>query len=140
MQVGAGHRNKVFDPAGHRTPQPMDRTTRDITILHRFGDDADGKKVVNLVNRDALPQQLLMDTVVALDAALYPRIHAVLFQLFANHAFNLLQKVLTALAPRLDSIVHPLVTDGIPLPKRQTFQLAAHLAPPPPLPHPTQYL
>ena len=52
VAVGAGHGDEVLDAAGDRPPQRVDQAEDGVTVLHVLGDDADGEKVIDLVEGD----------------------------------------------------------------------------------------
>ena len=57
-------------------PFVVDHAQRGVAVLHRIGDDAQGQQIVNLVERDLLPLQLLKNRIGALDAAFDARRNA----------------------------------------------------------------
>ena len=76
VQVGPRNRDEVLDAAGNRAPLVVDHAERGVAVLHRIGDDAQGQQIVDLVERDLLALQLLVDRIGALDAAVHARRNA----------------------------------------------------------------
>src|SRR6476661_9261032 len=113
VEIRPRHGDKGFDPAGHRAPQVVDDAEYGVTVLQRTGDDAHGAEIVNLVDRDALALQFLVNTVQALDAALDPCLNAGFFQLVADDALHLGEKSFTLLATGVDRFFYLLVRKGI---------------------------
>ena len=70
VEVGPGHRDEVLDAAGDGTPDGVKQAEDGVAVLHGLADDADGEKVVDLVDGDLLVGELLLDGVEALDAPL----------------------------------------------------------------------
>ncbi len=106
----------------------MNRPQHRIAILHRFGDDADGQQVVNLIKGDALADHLLVDAVQPLDAALDHSFHDVFLQLLLKGLDHAGQELLSRLAAGFHGGVNLVVADGIDITEGQIFEFAAHLA------------
>ena len=59
VAVGPRHRDEVLDAARHRRPRLVDDAERGVAVLHAVGDDAQRDEVVDLLELDLLPLQLL---------------------------------------------------------------------------------
>ena len=70
VSVGPGHADEVLDATGDGRPLGVEQAEDGPTIVFRLADDADGEQVVDLVDRDLLRGELLLDGVEALDARL----------------------------------------------------------------------
>ncbi len=81
VEVVARDGDEVLDAPRHRPPLVVNDAQHGVAIGFRLRDDAQRQHVVNLVDRDALPLQLLPDAVHALDARFHPRLDLVLAQL-----------------------------------------------------------
>ena len=81
----------------------MDRAQCAVAILHRVRDDADCEQVVNLIHRDALAQQLLVNRVEPLDAPINAdRIHSIFIELQPNQFHGFFEERLPAFATLFD--------------------------------------
>ena len=85
VAVRARHRDEVLEAARNRRPHLMDDAQHAVAVLDAGRDDAERDEVVDLIERDALPLQLLVDRPEALDAPVDPdhgnlRVTEVLFQ------------------------------------------------------------
>ena len=76
IQIGPRNGDEILDPAGNRMPFVVDHAQRRVAVLYRIGDDAHRQQIVDLVQRDLLPLQLLEDRIGALDAAIDARRNA----------------------------------------------------------------
>ena len=70
IAVRPRHRDEVLEPPRHRRPHLMDDAEHGVAVLHVPGDHPQRQEVVDLIERDVLALQLLMDRPEALDAAL----------------------------------------------------------------------
>ena len=68
VEVRARDGDEVFDAPRHRPPGVVDDAQRRIGILHRVGNNAQREQVVDLVNRNLLPLELVVDAVKPFDA------------------------------------------------------------------------
>ena len=102
IQVGARNGDEVLDAPGNGPPLVVDDAQGGVAVLHAVGDDAHGQHVVDLLDRDLLPLQLLVDRVSALDAALDARRNAFAAQNHVHVILDLLEEILVGLAARFD--------------------------------------
>ena len=84
VKVGPRHGDEILDASRNRPPQVVNDAEHGVAVLQRSRNDAHGAKVVDLVDRDALALQFLVNAVEALDAAFDPRLNARLFQLVGD--------------------------------------------------------
>ena len=75
-------------------PLVVNYTQRRVAVLHRVSDDTNGQHIVDLVERDTLPLELLIHRVSTLDPALNPRRHIFARQLLLNMTSNLVEPAL----------------------------------------------
>ena len=81
VEVGPGHGYEIFDASRHRPPQVVNDAEHGVAILHGRRDHAHGAQIVDLLDRDALPLQLFVDTEQPLDPAFDGGSDARFFQL-----------------------------------------------------------
>ena len=84
VEIRARNRDEILDPARHGGPFVVNHAERAVAVLDGVGDDADGKQVVDLVERDLLALELLVDGIGTLDA----RFHAGRNALAAEFGFH----------------------------------------------------
>src|SRR6185312_2174009 len=80
IEIGTRNGDEVLDAAGHGPPLVMDYAQRAVAVLHRIRNDAKAEKIVDLIERDLLALQLLIDGVSPFDAGLHPRRNALAAQ------------------------------------------------------------
>ena len=128
VEIVARDGDEVFDAARHRPPLIVNDAQHGVAIGFRLRDDAQRQHVVDLVDRDVLPLQLLPDAVDALDAGFHPRLDLVFLQLLLDEALHFGQKRFAFLAARLDGVLDLVVGDGIDVLEGEVFEFAANFA------------
>src|SRR6185312_8923035 len=128
IQVRPRHRDEVLDAPRHRPPDAMDSAQRGIAVVYRFGDDADGEQVIDLVYRDALPLQFLMNAVEPLDAMVDAGFDGILFELFLYEFDRLLQEGIALFTPRVHLLFDLLVPNRVDVLKCEVFEFAANFS------------
>ena len=88
IAIGAGDGDEVLDAAGDGTPECVDEAEDGVAGSNILGDDADGEKIVDLVEGNLRALQLLIDGVEALDAPLDAGFDVVFAQLFDEGIFH----------------------------------------------------
>ena len=127
IAVGAGNCDEVLDAAGHGTPQRVNQTEDRVTRGDVLGDDADGEEIVDLVERNLGPLQLLVDGIEALDAPLHARLDVVFAKLLGKHVFDVVQELFAIDAACFDCLGKLLVADRIGVTEGEVFKFAAYL-------------
>ena len=69
VHIGLGHADIVLETARHRPEESVDHPQSLIALGHRLEDDAEGQKVVELIQGDLLGLEFAVDAVVMLQAA-----------------------------------------------------------------------
>ena len=69
VAVRPRHRDEVLEPSRHRRPHLVDDAEHRVAVLDAARDHAQREEVVDLIERDLLPLELLVDRPEALDAA-----------------------------------------------------------------------
>ena len=133
VQVGTGNGDEILDAARHGPPGIVNDAQGGIAIFHAVGEDADSQQVVNLIDADLLPLQLLPDAEQALDAPVDARRDGMLLQLGIDQRAHLFQEFLADLAPALDRLFHVLEGLRFEMAKRQVFEFAANFPHPQPV-------
>ncbi len=128
IKIRPRDRNEILDPAGHRRPFVVDHAQRAVAVLHRVGDDADGEQIVDLVERDLLPFELLIDGVGALHAGFHARRNALAAKFGFDRAAHALEVFFVGGALGFDRLRNFRPGFGIEIPEGQIFQFAADLA------------
>ena len=114
---------------GHRRPRLVDDAERGVAVPHRAGDDAQRDQVVDLVEVDLLPLQLLVDAEQTLDAPVdLDDRHLRLVELGGDRLPQLLDHPFGGAAPRLDLLAQRLVGLRLEVPERQLLELVLDLA------------
>src|ERR1700674_4203885 len=67
IKVRARDCYKIFDPSGYGPPGVVNDSQDGVAIFYAVGNDADCQEVINLVDSDVLPLELLPNAVEALD-------------------------------------------------------------------------
>ena len=104
VEIGPRDGDEVLDAAGDGPPLVVNHAQRGVAVLHRIGDDAQRHQVVDLVDGDLLPAQLLEDRVGALDAAFDARRNAFVAQLRFHRLADFGQELLVRVAARFDGL------------------------------------
>ena len=128
IKIRPRHGNEILDAPRHRPPQVVNDAEHRIAILQRTRNHAHGAQVVDLVDRDALALQFLVNAVEALDAAFDARLDAGFFQLVGDGLLHFGEEGFALLAAGVDRFFHLLVTQGIEEAEAEIFELAANLA------------
>src|SRR5215831_539983 len=87
VEILSRYRDHVFESPGYRFPRGMDHAECGIAILDRFGDQANRDQVIDLIYRNVLPFQFLINRIEPFDSALdmqqgYSRsLHQVIYSL-----------------------------------------------------------
>ena len=132
VAVGPRHGDEVLDAAGHRAPEVVEHAEGGVAVGYGRHHDAQGHEVVDLVEVDALPAQLLVDGVEALDAPLQGRLEARRLELLRDRALDLLDEVGGLLPPPLDPRGQALVGIGVEVLEGEVLELVLDLAHPQP--------
>ena len=128
VQVRPRDGDEVLDAAGDGVPLVVDDAERGVAVAHRVGDDAHAEQVVDFVDGDLLPVQLLIDRPGALDAALDAGRDLVPAELELDGRADLLEDLLAGLAAGLDDRDQLLELVGVQVAEGQVLQLAAQFA------------
>ena len=128
VKVGTRHGNEILDAPWNRPPEVMDDAKHGVAILQRTCDDAHGAQVVDLVDRNALALQFLVDAVEPFDAAFDARLNARLFELVGNRRLHLGEESLAFLAAGVDGFFHLLVAQRIEEAESKVLEFAANFA------------
>ena len=128
VEVGPRDGDEVLDAAGNGPPLVVDHAQRGVAVLHRVGDDAQGHQVVDLVDGDLLPPQLLKHGVGPLHAAVDAGGNALAPELGFHGLADLVEELLVGVAARLDGGQDLFVGVGLEVLEGEVFQLAADLA------------
>ena len=106
----------------------MDHAQRAVAVLYRVGNDAQGEKIVNLIERNLLALELLVDRVSALDAGFHARRDAFTPQFGFHGAAHALEVLFVGGALAVDGARDFGVGFRIEIAEREIFQFAADLA------------
>src|ERR1700733_14970608 len=128
IKIWPRHGNEILDTSRHRPPDIVDNSEHGVAILQGPRDYAHGKEIVDLIDGNVLPLQLLVNAVKALDAAFDLCLDAGLFQLVVNDGLHLGEKDFALFAASVDGLFNLLVACGIKKQKAQVFQLAANFS------------
>ena len=128
IKIRPRHRDEVLDPARDRTPQVVNNAEHGVAVLHRIGDHPHGEEVVDLVDADALAQQLFVDAEEALDAALNSSRNAGFLQAVAQHAFDPRHEGFALLSARFHGRLHLFIADRVHVAEAEILQFAADLS------------
>src|SRR5580658_8230854 len=128
IEIRPRHGDEILDASRHRPPQVVNDTEHGVAILQRTRDDAHGTQVVNLVHRNVLALQFLVDAVEPLDPAFHARLDAGFLQLLRDGDLHLGEESLALLAAGVDGFFHLLETYGIEKAEAEIFEFAANLA------------
>src|ERR1051326_8018714 len=126
IKIRPWHSNEVFDTSRDGPPEVVYYAEHGVAILHGVGDHAHRVEVVNLIDADFLPYQLLVDAEQALDAALDLCLDAGFLQFVSHDLLNTSKKLLALLASGLDCLMDLLIGDGVYVAEAMVFQFAAN--------------
>ena len=73
VEIRTRNGDEILDAAWNRTPLVVDHAKSGVAILHGVGDDAQGHQVVDLLDRDLLPLELLINRIRAFEASFHTR-------------------------------------------------------------------
>ena len=93
VQIRPRHGDVVLEAAGHGAPDVVNDAKRGIAIALRIRDDANGEKIVNLIQAALLANNLAVQGTKAFNAGLQLGGNAVLDQLGANGVLDIVQKL-----------------------------------------------
>src|SRR5438270_13002537 len=114
----------------------MDRAQCTVAILYRVRDDAYCQKVVDLVHRDALSQQLLVDGVEPLDTPVDANgIHAILVELQSDQLDGFFEERFSSFSTLFHRLRQLLIRLRFDQTERQSFKFAADLTHAAPMRH-----
>ena len=134
VAVRPRHRDEVLDAARHRRPRLMDDPERRVAVAHRAGHDPQRHEIVDLLEIDLLPPQLLMDAEQPLDPPVdVDHRHLGLVQLGGDVLPQLLDHPFRDPPPRFDPLPQRLVGLRLEVLERQLLELVLHLAHPEPV-------
>ena len=102
VEVGPRDGDEILDAPGNGPPLVVDHAQRRVAVLHRIGDDAQRHQVVDLVDRDLLPAQLLEHRIRPLHAPVDARRNAFAAQLGLHGLPDLVEELLVGVAARFD--------------------------------------
>ena len=128
VQIGPRDGDKVLDPAGNGMPLVVDHAQGGVTVLHRIGNDADGEKIVDLVQDDFLALELLEDGVGALHAGFDVRGNPFAGQVDLDDMLDLVEERFIAGAGGFEFAQQACGGFRLQIPERQVLQLAADLS------------
>ncbi len=94
IEIGARHRDVVFETAGHGTPDVMDDAECGIAVALRIRDDAYGEEIVNLVEAAALADDFSVQREEAFEARFEFGGNSVFDELCADGGLNSFKEAL----------------------------------------------
>ena len=106
----------------------MDDAEGGVAAPHRVGDDAQGEQVVDLVDADLLPLELLVDRVGAFDAAFDFGGNALAAELVGHRLLDLDEELFVGVAAGFDGADNLFPGVGVEVLEGQVLEFAAHFS------------
>ena len=122
VHVGLGRADIVLEAARHRLIHVVDQAQDVIAVVLGVHDDAEGVKVVDIVEHPVLLKKLPVDAVYVLFPALHLAGDLFRFQDLGDAVLDRLEEVVVCL-PALQAVHDLLVSDGIQIPEAAVLHL-----------------